>query len=119
MQATLRYGNPLMVSHTPSGDDVSAGDVVVIGAVPYVAHLDITDGELGSLAARGGVYRLIADGDYAPGAKVYWDDTANKITTAVGSHPHFGFIVPSSDPATDGDELDVEHTPDGSATADE
>lgn len=115
-QATYRHGDPVMVDYTP-GAAVAAGDVVVIGDKPYVAHRDIEANRLGAVASEGGVYRLTAAGNYAPGDKVYWDDTNNKITTGVGSHPHFGFIVPSSDPAADGDDVDVEHRPDGTATA--
>ena len=115
-QATLVHGKPLMVDYTP-GSAVSAGDVVVIGAIPYVAHTDIPANTLGAVAAHGGVYDLTAAGNYAPGAKVYWNDSANKITTATGSHPHFGYIVPSSDPAGDGSSVRVEHRPDGTATA--
>lgn len=115
-EATFVHGDPLMVDYTPSGD-VTAGDVVVIGVIPYVAHVDIPAGVKGAVAARGGVYGGIAAGNYAPGAKIYWDASEGEFTTATGEHPHFGFIVPSSDPAADQSPVVVEHCPDGSATA--
>lgn len=115
-EAAFVHGDPLMVDYTPSSD-VAAGDVVVIGVIPYVAHGDIPANTKGAVAARGGVYQGIAAGNYAPGAKVYWDADEGEFSTAVGSLPHFGFIVPSSDPAADGDPVIVEHCPDGSTTS--
>jgi predicted RecA/RadA family phage recombinase len=116
MQAVFHHGHSLMVDYTP-GSAVAAGDVVVIGDKPYVAHRDLPANELGALAAGGGVYKGVAAGNYAPGEAVYWNDTANKFTQAVGGHPHFGYIVPNSNPAADGDVVYVEHAPNGSATA--
>lgn len=115
-EAEFFHGSPLMVDYIPSGA-VAAGTVVLVDGKPRVAHLDIAANGLGALAHRGGVYRMIAAGNYAPGNKVYWNHTSKKITTAVGSHPHFGTIVPSSDPAADGSVVYVEHDPDGTATA--
>jgi predicted RecA/RadA family phage recombinase len=114
--ATFVHGNPLMVDYTPSAN-VDVGDVVVVGGVPHVAHVAIPNGVKGAVSARNGVYRLTAAGNYSPGNKVYWNATASKITTGVGSHPHFGFIAPSSDPSGDGQPVDVIHVPDGSATS--
>lgn len=113
-EATLYHGSPLFVDYTP-GADVTAGAVVVVGKVPFVAHLDIANGDLGSVAARGGVYSSTADGDLAPGDKVYWNDTSNKIskTANAGANTHFGFVSPSSNPAVDGDAVIVIHAPDG------
>lgn len=116
MEAVFSHGSPLMVDYTPTAA-VDAGDVVVVGDRPLVAHADIAADELGALAAGGGVYKLTSAGNYSPGVKVYWNASTGKITTAVGSHKHFGFIVPSSDPGADGDEVIVHHCPDGSATA--
>jgi predicted RecA/RadA family phage recombinase len=114
-QATFRHGKPLMVDYTP-GSDVSAGDIVLVGVIPFVAHSDINANVLGAVAARHGVYRLTAEGNLSPATKVYWDHTAKKITvtTNSGANKHFGFILPSSDPAADGDPVDVVHDPDGS-----
>ena len=76
MQAKFRHGNPLMVDYTPSGA-VAAGDVVVIGSVPFVAHNAIAADKLGALAARGGVYRGVGTNGVTEGEEVFWDDTAN------------------------------------------
>lgn len=74
MKAQFVHGHPLMVDHTPSGA-VAAGAVVMVGAAPRIAHLDIPANQIGALAAGGGVYRVeknnnlvINDGDL-----VYWD----------------------------------------------
>lgn len=105
-----------MVPYTPSSA-VSAGDVVVIGDIPFVAIHDIAAGVQGSVAARGGTYEALVDDDYEPGENVYWDDSSNKLTQAVGSHKHFGYLSPDSDPAADGDTVEVIHAPNGTATA--
>lgn len=112
-----RIGYPIMAPYTPSGAAVSAGDVVVAGDVPHVAHSDIADGELGALAARGGVYEGPADGAINPGVKVYWDEATSKytVTAAAGANTHFGFTSPDSSAAVDGDLIEVVHDPDGSA----
>jgi hypothetical protein len=117
MDAEFLHGSPLMVKYTPSGAATPVGAVIVVANYPFVAHGRIEDGVLGALASRGGVYRCIADGNLAPGAKVYWDDTANKITVtaAAGARKHFGFILPQSDPVADGDPVDVIHAPDGTS----
>ena len=117
MQAKLVHGNPLMVDHTPSAA-VAAGDIVVVGEIPHVAHLDIDANRLGALAMGGGVYQVTADaGTIEPGDKVYWDDTANKVTeaAAAGANKHFGHVLPDSDPGADGDKVLVKHDPDGSS----
>ncbi|HID74473.1 MAG TPA: DUF2190 family protein [Planctomycetaceae bacterium] len=116
-QATFRHGNPLMVDYTPASD-VSAGDVVVVGAVPHVAHLDIEANRLGALAAGGGVYDVTAKEALSAGDKVYWDADNNKVTkTAVAGKTYYcvGFIVPDSAASADGDTVRVQHSPDGSS----
>jgi predicted RecA/RadA family phage recombinase len=96
-QATFRHGVPLMVDYTPSGADVAAGDVVLIGNTAGwtcgVAHLDIEDGVLGALAAGGGVYEVVNLNNAANGTKVYWDNTNDKVTTTSTNNAQFGFIV--------------------------
>jgi len=116
METTFKHGNPLMVDHIP-GSAVSAGQVVVVGEIPFVAHVDIAASRIGSLAMGGGVYECKADADLGPGVKVYWDDTANKITVTAssGARKHFGYILPDSDPAADGDPVLVRHSPDASS----
>jgi predicted RecA/RadA family phage recombinase len=117
MDTEFLHGTPLFVDYTPSGAAVAAGAVVVVGSVPFVCHGRIEDGVKGALAARGGVYQCVADGNLTPGAKVYWNDTTNKITVtaAAGANKHFGFILPQSDPAADLDPVLVIHAPDGTS----
>jgi len=90
-EAQLHHGNPTMVDHTPAGA-VSAGQVVVIGDVVLIAHRDIAAGELGALAAEGGVYDVAKEAPLvvADGVLLYWDDTANKVTTTAGANKRFG-----------------------------
>lgn len=107
MQAKLYHGTPLMVDHTP-GSAVSAGDVVVQGDIPMVAHADIAANRKGALAAGGGVYQVVADGAIAVGKYVVWDDTNNKVSlTASGKR--FGFNLTAA--AADGDLIYVKHEP--------
>lgn len=95
MQAQFVSGNPIMVDHTPVAA-VAAGDVLVVGETCRIAHLPIAAGELGALAAGGGVYEVgCLDGDgIENGTKVYWDDVNNGVTKEItaGGAP-FGFAV--------------------------
>lgn len=109
MEAQFKSGCPEMVDYTPSGADVSAGQVVVTNDTPRIAHRDIADGDLGALAARGGVYKCTADGAIGADKKVYWDNTNNKVTLTSTSNKGFGVTVEAS--AADGDEIEVLHDP--------
>jgi hypothetical protein len=92
-----------MVDYTPSGGNVSAGDVVLIGsvtantggtgAIAAVAHKDITNSTLGALSVGGGVYDVVNLNNAANGAVVYWDDTNDKVTTVSTNNAVFGYIV--------------------------
>jgi predicted RecA/RadA family phage recombinase len=96
-EATLRHGTPVMIDYTPAAGAVSAGQVVLIGNTAGltcgVAHLDIANGVLGALAAGGGVYDCINLNNAANGAKVWWDDSVNKVTTTSTNNALFGFVV--------------------------
>ena len=111
-EAEFSHGDPLMIDHTPAAD-VEAGQVVVIGDLPTVAHRAIAADSLGAVAARGGVYRLpkAAGGSTAIGdrKKVYWDDANNVITTTASGNKVFGYTVGASVDA-DTSQL-VEHCP--------
>lgn len=92
-QARFVSGDPVSIDHTPSGADVEAGDVVVIGDVPAIARLKIVDGELGALDVGGGVYEVTPSGTISKGAKVYWDDTNNKVTATASGNKAFGWAA--------------------------
>lgn len=102
-EATLRHGDPIMVDYTPAAGNISAGQVVLLGsvtantsgtgAVAAVAHRDITNNTLGAVAVGGGVYDVTNLNNAATGAKVYWDDSANKVTTVSTNNAVFGWIV--------------------------
>lgn len=99
MNARFVHGSASMVDYTPSGDDVSAGDVVVIGDEPRIAHGDIADGDLGALAAGNGqgVYEVAKESGsstaIAAGKKVYWDAGNSRVTETAGSNKVFGRTV--------------------------
>lgn len=86
MTVEYLHGDGVPIPHTPSGAAVAAGAVVVVGDECRIAHLDIADGELGSLFVPSGnceyqapkstgVGHAIADG-----ADVYWDASEGKVT---------------------------------------
>lgn len=118
MEATFIQGNPLMVDYTPSGADVDPGDVVVIGAIPCVAHNKIADGTLGALAAHGGVYEGSGEANLAEGEEVFWDDATNKFAdtnTAATDSVHFGYVAPGQSAGSGGGTVRVIHLPNGTS----
>lgn len=100
---TFRHGSPVMVDYTPSGGNVAEGEVVLLGsvtantsgtgAVAAIAHRPITNSTLGALAVHGGVYDVVNLNNAANGAKVYWGDSVNKVTTVSTNNAVFGWIV--------------------------
>lgn len=94
-QTTFKYGTPHMVDHTP-GSAVAAGDVVVRGNVPMIAHLDLEANELGALSDGGGIYEMDCNAAITDGAAVWWDDTNNRATTTATSNTHLGQAVGAS-----------------------
>jgi hypothetical protein len=91
-----------MVDYTPASGNVSAGTVVVDGSVTAntagkgalvkIAHKDIVNNTLGSLAVGGGVYDVTNLNNAANGAIVYWDGTS-KVTTTSTNNGKFGYVV--------------------------
>jgi len=85
-----------MIDYTP-GANVTAGDVVLLGNTTGltcgVVHTDTESGILGAIAAGGGVYDAVNLNNAATYAKVWWDDTNNKVTTVSTNNALFGFIV--------------------------
>lgn len=48
----VRYSDGKNIDYTP-GSAVNAGDVVVLGSIPFIAPLDIAANALGALATEG------------------------------------------------------------------
>lgn len=102
-EATMRAGDPVTIDYTPASGDVAVGQVVLLGsvtsntggagAIALVAHHAISNNTKGALAAGGGIYDVTNLNNAANGAKVYWDDSANKVTTASTNNAVFGVIV--------------------------
>lgn len=91
-QSSYRHGETVMVDHTP-GVAVAAGDVVVQNNCPFVAHSDIPANRQGALSVGGAVYEMTGDAAILVGKKVYWDNTAKKVTETVASNKGFGWTV--------------------------
>ena len=95
MKARFVHGNPIFIDHTPGGD-ISAGDVVVIGDRPYIAHKDMASGQLmkGALAAFGGVYDFEKDGTTGPtidaGEEIFWIEGDKLATDVEAGNIHIG-----------------------------
>lgn len=85
-----------MIDYTP-GADVSAGDVVLLGNTTGltcgVVHVDIANGVQDAIAAGGGVYDAVNLDNAANYAKVWWDASADKVTTTSTNNALFGFVV--------------------------
>lgn len=104
-EVTYRHGDPVLVDYTPTSGNIAEGQVVLIGsvtantsgtgAVAGIAHRPITNSTLGALAVGGGVYAVTNLNNAATGAKVYWDDSNNKVTTVSTNNAVFGWIVAS------------------------
>lgn len=97
--ATFRSGSPQMVDYTPASGDVAAGQVILAGNTTgltcVIAHGIIANNVLGAVAAGGGIYDVINLNNAANYAKVYWEDTNNKVTTVSTNNAQFGYIVSS------------------------
>jgi len=109
-EANFRSGSPVMADYTPGGA-ISAGDVVVVDDLACVAHVDIAASALGAVAVGGGIYSVTGDAAIVAGSKVWWNDTANKVTETASTHKIFGYVAPGSSCAGDGSAVDVVHKP--------
>jgi predicted RecA/RadA family phage recombinase len=96
-EATFRHGDPHMIDYTPSSGNIAAGQVVVYGNLTgltcLICHTSILNNRKGAMAAGGGVYEVTNLNNAANGAKVYWDDTNNKVTTVSTNNAPFGSIA--------------------------
>jgi predicted RecA/RadA family phage recombinase len=82
-----------MLDFTPTVD-VPAGQVIVQGDLVGVATVEIKANRLGSLALEG-VFDLAKPGTvtFAVGTTVYWDDTANVVTTTSAGNKLLGKVA--------------------------
>jgi len=102
-EVTYRHGDPVMIDYTPSSGAITEGQVVLVGsvtantsgtgAVAMIAHRPIANNVKGALAVSGGVYDVVNLNNAANGAKVYWEDSNNKVTTVSTNNAVFGWIV--------------------------
>jgi len=120
--AIFVMGKPVMQKY--SGTGINAGDVVIVGAVPCVAHADnppYTGGTtVDALAIEGGIYLMTTDGTPVRGQDVYYNSTSKKLTATSAGNTHFGTLLagPTGDmsaagPAADGDAGYAYHNPIG------
>lgn len=96
-EAVFRHGSPQFADYTPTGGNVAAGQVVLLGNLTGltvgIAHLAITNNVVGSVAIGGGVYDCVMIGNYAPNTNVWWDDTNNKVSTTSTNAGYFGMTL--------------------------
>jgi predicted RecA/RadA family phage recombinase len=81
------------IDHTPVGA-LASGDVVVQGDLVGVTVRPIAAGELGSLAVDGVFdFNKNTGVTYTVGTILYWDDTANVVTTTSAGNKSIGKVV--------------------------
>jgi predicted RecA/RadA family phage recombinase len=102
------HGDPVMVDWTP-GAAVAAGEVVVVGNTPMVAHAAIPASTLGALASHGGVYQGLSGGAIGVGVLVYWDNAANRVTTTAAGNTALGWSLNATAGASEN--VRVQHMP--------
>lgn len=95
-EATMYHGEYIAIDYTAAAD-IDAGEVVLLGNTTGltcgIAHQAIANAATGSLAAGGAVYAVTNLNNAADYAKVWWDDSANKVTTVSTNNALFGFVV--------------------------
>ena len=82
-EAEFRHGTPDMVEYTPAAN-IAAGQVVLLGNTAGltcgIAHVPLTNAVLGTIAKGGGIYDVTNLNNAANDAKVWWDDSVNKLS---------------------------------------
>jgi hypothetical protein len=133
--AKMRLGRTNMLQYAPASTPVpaySAGDIIMIGNLPCVAHDDnppsstgYTSNPQGALSIQGGIYQIAADAAYANGTYVYWDTVKQQVTTIASATAFpFGWLVTGAGellsdggPTGAGILCDVYHFPQGAQQA--
>jgi predicted RecA/RadA family phage recombinase len=78
------------LNYTPSGADVSSGDLVVIGTIAGIAKTDIADGKTGAVHVSGVFSVAKATGAITQGAKLYWSSANSNLTTTASGNTLVG-----------------------------
>lgn len=78
------------LDYTPSGADVSSGDLIIMGVIAGIAKTDIADGKTGAVHISGVFSIAKASGAVTQGAKLYWDSTNSNLTTTATSNTLVG-----------------------------
>lgn len=94
---TFRHGDPLSIDYTPGAGALEEGAVVLLGNLTgitcgIVPASGLANNVKGSLQVGGATYNCINLNNAANYAKVYWDDSAKKVTTVSTNNATFGFI---------------------------
>ena len=113
--AVFVHGNPIMVDCTPTSILLNGAVYCPndgTSAICFVAHSEIAANDIGAVAASGGVYDMVSDGTAdTPGIAVYWDASANKISSTATANTHFGFTLPQQGATADTDTIRILHMP--------
>ncbi len=98
-EATARYSEGRYMPYTP-GSAVAAGQVVPLVNMIGVATEDIAASVAGTLDTEG-VYQMAAETGVAwnQGDKLYWDDTANRLTKTATDNTPAGLAFAPKDAA--------------------
>lgn len=80
----VRVAGGQKIDYTP-GSDVTGGQVVVIGTIPFIASTDITASVVGSLEAEGIFDVPKATGALTAGDAIYWDTAGNPNVGTAGT----------------------------------
>lgn len=78
------------LNYTPSGADVSSGDLVIMGAIAGIAKTDIADGKTGAVHISGVFSVAKASGAVSQGAKLYWSSANSNLTTTASGNTLVG-----------------------------
>lgn len=125
--AAFKGGFPVMADYDTTSTARFAGDVVVVGGLACILHLDLpayTGGtSKDAMSVGGGIYAVMADGAIGLGIDVYWDATNKKCSLTSNGNMIFGFTVAGptgglegAGTSVDGDIAYVMHRPKATGT---
>jgi predicted RecA/RadA family phage recombinase len=98
--AAYKRGPRTSVDYVPPAN-VNAGDVIVVGDATFICDVDDPIGTglsiIQTSVFMGGQYLMAADAAYPNGTYVWWNPTAQQVTTGSGGTVPFGWIVAGPD----------------------